>query len=76
MHWLRKLLARLFLFELIKTKIEPEDVIIYRHTEVLSEAYKLDLYKDLQEVFPHNTIVILTEGARLEIVRCGAGNAP
>lgn len=68
-HKFRRLLPRRHVWLL---RLRKDDVVVFRHPEVLDWGVAENLYQALSAVFPDNRVVILQDGGgELQIVRPG-----
>lgn len=55
-----------------KAAIQPADVIVIEVDECVDPDQAARIRERLKEVWPHNKVVICTQGAKLKIVKGGA----
>jgi hypothetical protein len=50
-------------------RLEPGDVLVFHHPSILSREAVGRIRAEFKALFPHNALLVLDEGARLDVIR-------
>jgi hypothetical protein len=51
----------------LRTHVEPGDIIVVEHPSTLSDHDRVTIHDQLRYVFPGHQVLVLTNGAKLQI---------